>query len=207
MQLSDFNEENFKAALSLKADFMDAENDVIILQNDIETNKRGFRTLLLSEPYFFFINDSFVDIGLFLAKSLGDNFSYRKLSSLKKIPTDKKIELAKNYIYQEQMRRGYRFDYYEYQEILETEDLLLREASYNYLLDSPYMLYSISYLKTMFSNYYQDPIKDNYLYTILKVLSKDNSLDTDSIIAINSTMELFDNETKNSKIITFSKKI
>lgn len=88
--------------------------------------------------------------------------------------------------------------------MLELDDLLLREKPYYSLLDNPYVIFSIPYLKKIFSDYYQENKKaDNYLYTILKRLSK--RVDSmDDLVAIYDTLSLFDDDTK---IITFSKRI
>ena len=91
-------------------------------------------------------------------------------------------------------------------ELLELDDLLLKEYDYNDLIDNPYILFSISYLKALFSDYYAINKKaDNYLYNILLELSKDKTLSNMDLIAINETMELF-TERGNAKIITFPKK-
>lgn len=69
------------------------------------------------------------------------------------------------------------------------------------------MLYSISYLKNEFDDYYNKNRKsDNYLYTILTILLKRESYDLDAVIAINETLKLFPNRYE-EKILTFAKKI
>ena len=88
--------------------------------------------------------------------------------------------------------------------MLELDDYLLREKSYYSILDNPYVIYSIPYLKNIFSDYYDENKKaDNYLYTILKRLSNTLTI-TDDLVAVNDILSLFDND---DKIITFSRRI
>lgn len=91
--------------------------------------------------------------------------------------------------------------------MLELDDLLLREINYNFLLGNPYILYSISYLKKEFIDYYSKNRKaDNYLLTILNILEKRQYYDTEAVVSINAILELFPNKDE-EKIITFAKKI
>ncbi len=91
--------------------------------------------------------------------------------------------------------------------MLELDDLLLREINYNFLLGNPYILYSISYLKKEFIDYYSKNRKaDNYLLTILNILEKRQYYDTETVVSINAILELFPNKDE-EKIITFAKKI
>ena len=105
------------------------------------------------------------------------------------------------------MKRDFIFTYEDYLELLELDDLLLRETNYHYLLGNPYILHSISYIKKEFSDYYSVNRKaDNYLLTILNILEKRNYYDTNAVVVINSILEAFPNK-DNEKIITFAKHI
>ena len=117
------------------------------------------------------------------------------------------MKRARTYLESEYLKRGFIFNYIDYLELLELDDLLLRETNYNYLLENPYILNSISYLKKEFSDYYSVNRKaDNYLLTILNILEKRNYYDTYDVIAINNILELFPNR-EDEKIITFAKRI
>ena len=105
----------------------------------------------------------------------------------------------------ESLARKFVFTYDDYMELLELDDLLLKQYDSSLLIDNPYILFSISYLKTLFSDYY-DTFReaDDYLYSILLKLSLDKTLSNMDLIAINETMELFNRKDKaKANIITF----
>lgn len=175
--------------------------------NDIETNIKGLHALLVTEPNFFLIHEDFIDNSLTISRLYNDNFAINKLTSLKELPEDTKEERARNYLRREYFKREFVFSYDDYLELLELDDLLLRETNYHYLLENPYIIYSITYLKKELDDYYMYNKKaDNYLYTILKLLLKKGYSDIDSVIAIMSALNLFSYK-DNGKIITFAKKI
>lgn len=207
MQLKDLSITNRKYALNIKAD-MTSDNILESLSlNDIETNTKGLHALLVTEPNFFLINEDFIDNSLTISRLYNDNFAINKLTSLKELPEDTKEERARNYLRREYFKREFVFSYDDYLELLELDDLLLRETNYHYLLENPYIIYSITYLKKELDDYYMDNKKaDNYLYTILKLLLKKGYSDIDSVIAIMSALNLFSYK-DNGKIITFAKKI
>ena len=83
---------------------------------------------------------------------------------------------------------------------------MISEENYNCILDNPYILQSISYLKREFSDYYAKNRKaDNYLLTILNILKK-RYYDIGSSFDMDSIFSLFPNHEK-EKIITFAKKV
>ncbi len=207
MQLKDLSITNRKYALNIKAD-MTSDNILESLSlNDIETNIKGLHALLVTEPNFFLINEDFIDNSLTISRLYNDNFAINKLTSLKELPEDTKEERARNYLRREYFKREFVFSYDDYLELLELDDLLLRETNYHYLLENPYIIYSITYLKKELDDYYMYNKKaDNYLYTILKLLLKKGYSDIDSVIAIMSALNLFSYK-DNGKIITFAKKI
>lgn len=207
MQLKDLSITNRKYALNIKAD-MTSDNILESLSlNDIETNIKGLHALLVTEPNFFLIHEDFIDNSLTISRLYNDNFAINKLTSLKELPEDTKEERARNYLRREYFKREFVFSYDDYLELLELDDLLLRETNYHYLLENPYIIYSITYLKKELDDYYMYNKKaDNYLYTILKLLLKKGYSDIDSVIAIMSALNLFSYK-DNGKIITFAKKI
>lgn len=207
MQLKDLSITNRKYALNIKAD-MTSDNILESLSlNDIETNIKGLHALLVTEPNFFLISEDFIDNSLTISRLYNDNFAINKLTSLKELPEDTKEERARNYLRREYFKREFVFSYDDYLELLELDDLLLRETNYHYLLENPYIIYSITYLKKELDDYYMYNKKaDNYLYTILKLLLKKGYSDIDSVIAIMSALNLFSYK-DNGKIITFAKKI
>src|SRR5699024_6834929 len=136
-----------------------------------------------------------------------DAFAKDKLNELKELSSTEIEERARSYIESEYLKREFIFTYLDYLELLELDDLLLRETNYHYLLGNPYILHSIRYLKKEFSDYYSTNRKaDNYLLTILNILDKRNYYDTEAVVSINSVLELFPNR-EEEKIITFAKKI
>ena len=207
MQLRDLSIENRKLAINIKADMTDSERLEVLKTNDYNTTIKGLHALLASETDFFLINEEFLNTALEISNIYNDRYIKDKLSKLKELDTSETMKRARTYLESEYLKRGFIFNYIDYLELLELDDLLLRETNYNYLLENPYILNSISYLKKEFSDYYSVNRKaDNYLLTILNILEKRNYYDTDSVIAINSILELFPNR-EDEKIITFAKRI
>ena len=105
----------------------------------------------------------------------------------------------------EYLKRGELLTHQDYLELIELDSLLLSEVNYNYILDEPYLLNSISYLKQELNDYYKENKEaNNYLYTILKILNRRKSYDLETKADIKSLLQLFP---KDDKVITFAKKI
>ena len=206
MQLRDLSIENRKLAINIKADMTDSERLEVLKTNDYNTTIKGLHALLASETDFFLINEEFLNTALEISNIYNDRYIKDKLSKLKELDTSETMKRARTYLESEYLKRGFIFNYIDYLELLELDDLLLRETNYNYLLENPYILNSISYLKKEFSDYYSVNRKaDNYLLTILNILEKRNYYDTYDVIAINNILELFPNR-EDEKIITFAKR-
>ena len=206
MQLRDLSIENRKLAINIKADMTDDERLEVLKTNDYNTTIKGLHALLASETDFFLINEEFLNTALEISIIYNDRYIKDKLSKLKELDTSEKTKRSRTYLESEYLKRGFIFNYIDYLELLELDDLLLRETNYNYLLENPYILNSISYLKKEFSDYYSVNRKaDNYLLTILNILEKRNYYDTYDVIAINNILELFPNR-EDEKIITFAKR-
>lgn len=207
MQLRDLSIENRRYALSIKADMADDNRLEALKANDYNATIKGIHALLVSEPNFFLVNEDFLNTALEISTIYDDFYAKEKLYSLKKLSDTEVERRATSYIESEYLKRNFIFTYEEYLELLELDDLLLIETNYNYLLDNPYILYSISYIKTEFSDYYDiNQTADNYLLTILNILKKSEYYDTEAVVAINSVLKLFPNR-KREKIITFAKRI
>ena len=186
MQLRDLDISIRRLVISMKADLASDDYRSALLSNDIENNLKGLDKLLLVDSSFLLLSSDFLEAAYFISYVLSNKKEKERRRDI--------------YLERERFYRGFSFDFDDYLEILELDDLLLREIPYNFILDNPYLLYSISYLKNIFSDYYKENKKaDNYLYTILRRLSK-YSTSKD----INAILESFDNH---DKIITFSKRI
>ncbi len=206
MQLRDLSIENRKLAINIKADMTDDERLEVLKTNDYNTTIKGLHALLASETDFFLINEEFLNTALEISIIYNDRYIKDKLSKLKELDTSETMKRSRTYLESEYLKRCFIFNYIDYLELLELDDLLLRETNYNYLLENPYILNSISYLKKEFSDYYSVNRKaDNYLLTILNILEKRNYYDTYDVIAINNILELFPNR-EDEKIITFAKR-
>ena len=204
MQLRDLSIENRKLAINIKADMTDDERLEVLKTNDYNTTIKGLHALLASETDFFLINEEFLNTALEISIIYNDRYIKDKLSKLKELDTSEKTKRSRTYLESEYLKRGFIFNYIDYLELLELDDLLLRETNYNYLLGNPYILHSISYIKKEFSDYYSVNRKaDNYLLTILNILEKRNYDDTEEVSSI---LRLFPDR-KDEKIITFAKKI
>ena len=207
MQLKDLSIENRRYALSIKADMTDDNRLEVLKTNDYKSTIKGIHALLVSEPNFFLVNEDFLNTALEVSTIYNDAFAKDKLNELKELSSTEIEERARSYIESEYLKREFIFTYLDYLELLELDDLLLRETNYHYLLGNPYILHSISYLKKEFSDYYSTNRKaDNYLLTILNILEKRDYYDTEATRSINSVLELFPNR-EEEKIITFAKKI
>ena len=207
MQLRDLSIENRRYALNIKADMTDDERLDVLKTNDYNSTMKGIHALLVSEPSFFLVNEDFLDTALEVSTIYNDRYANDRLSKLKELEQSEMEKRARAYIESEYLKRDFLFTYEDYLELLELDDLLLRETNYNYLLGNPYIIYSISYIKKEFSDYYSVNRKaDNYLLTILNILEKRNYYDTEAVVAINSILELFPDR-EDEKIITFAKKI
>lgn len=204
MQLKDLDIETRRLVVSMKADLSDDYYKEALLSNDINTNLRGLNNLLEVEPDFLLLDLNFLEAAYFISYVLNDKNVLLKLEQLTYLEKTEKQRRREAYLERERFYRGFTFNFDDYLEMLELDDLLLREKPYYSLLDNPYVIFSIPYLKKIFSDYYQENKKaDNYLYTILKRLSK--RVDSmDDLVAIYDTLSLFDDDTK---IITFSKRI
>lgn len=207
MQLKDLSIENRRYALNIKADMTDDNRLEVLKTNDYNATIKGIHALLVSEPNFFLVNEDFLNTALEVSTIYNDAFAKDKLNELKELSSTEIEERARSYIESEYLKREFIFTYLDYLELLELDDLLLRETNYHYLLGNPYILHSIRYLKKEFSDYYSTNRKaDNYLLTILNILEKRDYYDTKATRSINSVLELFPNR-EEEKIITFAKKI
>ena len=204
MQLRDLSIENRQYALNIKADMTDDERLDVLKTNDYNATIKGIHALLVSEPNFFLVNEDFLETALEVSTIYNDRYAKDRLSKLQELDKSEIEKRARSYIESEYLKRDFIFTYIDYLELLELDDLLLRETNYNYLLENPYILHSISYLKQEFSDYYSINRKaDNYLFTILNILEKRNYYDTEEVSSI---LELFPYR-EDDKIITFAKKI
>ena len=204
MQLRDLSIENRRYALNIKADMTDDERLDVLKTNDYNSTMKGIHALLVSEPSFFLVNEDFLDTALEVSTIYNDRYAKDRLSKLKELDARKMEKRARAYIESEYLKRDFIFTYEDYLELLELDDLLLRETNYNYLLGNPYILHSISYIKKEFGDYYSVNRKaDNYLLTILNILEKRNYDDTEEVSSI---LRLFPDR-KDEKIITFAKHI
>ena len=207
MQLRDLSIENRRYALSIKADMTDDNRLEVLKTNDYNATIKGIHALLVSEPNFFLVNEDFLNTALEVSTIYNDRYARDRLNELKELSDTEIEKRARSYIESEYLKRKFVFTYLDYLELLELDDLLLRETNYHYLLGNPYILHSISYLKKEFSDYYSINRKaDNYLLTILNILEKRDYYDTEPVVSINSILELFPNR-EEEKIITFAKKI
>ena len=207
MQLRDLSIENRRYALNIKADMTDDNRLEVLKTNDYNATIKGIHALLVSEPNFFLVNEDFLNTALEVSTIYNDRYARDRLNELKELSDTDIEKRARSYIESEYLKREFVFTYIDYLELLELDDLLLRETNYHYLLGNPYILHSISYLKKEFSDYYSINRKaDNYLLTILNILEKRNYYDTEPAFSINSVLELFPNR-EEEKIITFAKKI
>ncbi len=207
MQLRDLSIENRRYALNIKADMTDDNRLEVLKTNDYNATIKGIHALLVSEPNFFLVNEDFLNTALEVSTIYNDRYARDRLNELKELSDTEIEKRARSYIESEYLKRKFVFTYLDYLELLELDDLLLRETNYHYLLDNPYILHSISYLKKEFSDYYSTNRKaDNYLLTILNILEKRGYYDTEAVVSINSILELFPNR-EEEKIITFAKKI
>ena len=207
MQLRDLSIENRRYALNIKADMTDDNRLEVLKTNDYNATIKGIHDLLVSEPNFFLVNEDFLNTALEVSTIYNDRYARDRLNELKELSDTEIEKRARSYIESEYLKREFVFTYLDYLELLELDDLLLRETNYHYLLDNPYILHSISYLKKEFSDYYSTNRKaDNYLLTILNILEKRGYYDTEPVFSINSILELFPNR-EEEKIITFAKKI
>ena len=207
MQLRDLSIENRCYALNIKADMTDDNRLEVLKTNDYKSTIKGIHALLVSEPNFFLVNEDFLNTALEVSTIYNDRYARDRLNELKELSDTDIEKRARSYIESEYLKREFVFTYIDYLDLLELDDLLLRETNYHYLLGNPYILHSISYLKKEFSDYYSINRKaDNYLLTILNILEKRNYYDTEAVVSINSVLELFPNR-EEEKIITFAKKI
>ena len=204
MQLRDLSIENRRYALNIKADMTDDERLDVLKTNDYNSTMKGIHALLVSEPSFFLVNEDFLDTALEVSTIYNDRYAKDRLSKLKELDAREMEKRARAYIESEYLKRDFIFTYEDYLELLELDDLLLRETNYHYLLGNHYILHSISYIKKEFRDYYSVNRKaDNYLLTILNILEKRNYYDTEEVVSI---LELFPDR-EDEKIITFAKKI
>lgn len=207
MQLRDLSIENRRYALNIKADMTDDNRLEVLKTNDYNATIKGIHALLASEPNFFLVNEDFLNTTLEVSIIYNDRYARDRLNELKELSDTDIEKRARSYIESEYLKREFVFTYIDYLDLLELDDLLLRETNYHYLLGNPYILHSISYLKKEFSDYYSINRKaDNYLLTILNILEKRGYYDTEPAFSINSVLELFPNR-EEEKIITFAKKI
>lgn len=204
MQLRDLSIDDRRLVISMKADLSSEEYREALLSNDIKTNLKGLNNLLEVDPDFLLLDSNFLEAAYFISYILNNKSFLLKLEELTYLEEKEKQRRRDAYFERERFYRGFPFDFDDYLEMLELDDYLLREKSYYSILDNPYVIYSIPYLKNIFSDYYDENKKaDIYLYTILKRLSNTLTI-TDDLVAVNDILSLFDND---DKIITFSRRI
>ena len=207
MQLTDLNLKKRLGVVELKADLIDKNSYSILQTNHKNINKENFHSLLATEEAFFLLNSNILSVAHLTAFLGNDKKSLKQLQTLKQMKKSFQQEKLKQYILNEQFKRGFRFDLEDYLEMLTLDDLLLKEVEYDYIIDSPYLFYSISYLKNIFKDYYQENIAANfYLYTILQELKNDPSSYYYNFNQIERALNLFaiEKPKKKRKIITIS---
>lgn len=206
MQLRDLSIENRFKALNIKSIMTDEESVSLLFSEDYMSCVKGINALVATEPAFFLINDAFLEAGIYVSEFYNNSFAINELEELSSLDFEDKEKMKNDFYDRESLVRKFVFTYDDYMELLELDDLLLKQYDSSLLIDNPYILFSISYLKTLFSDYY-DTFRnaDDYLYNILLKLSLDKTLSNMDLIAINETMELFNRRDK-AKIITFPKK-
>ena len=121
---------------------------------DFDTLKKGVKALLEIEPEFFLIDEEFLDSVIEIISIYNDTDTLVTLLKLKKLSTIFKEKRRDRFLEREYVKRNFIKDYEDYLELLELDDLLISEENYNCILDNPYILQSISYLKREFSDYY-----------------------------------------------------
>ncbi len=206
MQLRDLPIDKRIKAINVKS-CLAYENYLESLKScDFDTLKKGVKALLEIEPEFFLIDEEFLDSVIEIISIYNDTDTLVTLLKLKKLSTIFKEKRRDRFLEREYVKRNFIKDYEDYLELLELDDLLISEENYNCILDNPYILQSISYLKREFSDYYAKNRKaDNYLLTILNILKK-RYYDIGSSFDMDSIFSLFPNHEK-EKIITFAKKV
>lgn len=208
MQLRDLSIENRIKALNVKSIMTDEERVSLLFSEDYMSCVKGINALVATEPAFFLINDDFLEASLYVSEFYNNYFAINELEDISSLDFEDKEKMKDDFYNKESLARKFVFTYDDYMELLELDDLLLKQYDSSLLIDNPYILFSISYLKTLFSDYY-DTFReaDDYLYSILLKLSLDKTLSNMDLIAINETMELFNRKDKaKANIITFPRK-
>ena len=203
MQLRDLSIENGIKVINIKSCLAYEDYLESLKSCDYDTLKEGVNTLIDVEQEFFLISEIFLDSVIEIISIYNDETTLKKLINLKNVPIKIKDRKKDIFLDKEYLKRDI-FNYEDYLELLELDDLLIRETNYHYLLGNPYILHSISYIKKEFSDYYSINRKaDNYLFTILNILEKREYYDTEEVSSI---LKLF-SDREDEKIITFAKKI
>ena len=96
---------------------------------------------LLVNLTFFLVNEDFLNTALEVSTIYNDGFAKERLNELKELSDTEIEERARSYIESEYLKREFVFTYLDYLELLELDDLLLRETNYHYLLGNPYILH------------------------------------------------------------------
>ena len=207
MQLEDLSVVNRKYAINMKADLTCPDMNAAIMYNDTKTNIKGIRAILKTEEDFLLLDDSMLRMAHYIAYVNRDRKSLDQIDRLNSLTDTEKEAHVKNYLNSEYLRRNMIFDFETYQELLDLDASLLNESDESYLLESPYILYSISYLQTIFYEYYETNKKAHaYINDVLTSLAHESINNIDNLIAIESTREEFNHKNK-AKIITFKKNL
>ena len=151
MQLRDLSIDDRRLVISMKADLSSEEYREALLSNDIKTNLKGLSNLLKVDSDFLLLDSNFLEAAYFISYILNNKSFLLKLEELTYLEEKAKQRRRDAYFERERFYRGFPFDFDDYLEMLELDDYLLREKSYYSILDNPYVIYSIPYLKNIFS--------------------------------------------------------
>lgn len=205
MQLKDLEISKRIDALNIKASFTTFPYLENLSFLDYQTLKTGIKSLLKTEPEFFLLDEEILESTIEIITIYNKKEILKRLYELQNISINTKETLKNRYMEREYFKRGELFTQQDYLELIELDGLLLNEVNYNYILDEPYILNSISYLKQELNDYYKENKEaNNYLYTILKILKRKKYYDLKTEALINSLLQLFP---KDDKVITFAKRI
>lgn len=146
---------------ALKASLACTERELALMEYSVSVFRSSLRDLIREEPAFLLLDQNMFEEVLTYCAETGDEKNYQRLVTLDQNSLTVKNKMIENYLNRDSFQRGTTYSLREYQEMLETDDDLLKELDSDYFFDRRYLLNSIRYLKLIFSDYYMINKKAN----------------------------------------------
>ena len=112
---------------ALKASLACTERELALMEHSVSVFRSSLRDLIREEPAFLLLDQNMFEEVLTYCAETGDEKNYQRLVTLDQNSPTVKNKMIENYLNRDSFQRGTTYSLREYQEMLETDDDLLKE--------------------------------------------------------------------------------